>query len=225
MVDILTETGLAIINPLQSIWLKVVEFIPHVIGAIIVIVIGYFIAVILGHVVKVILEKIGLNRWIQKARLTKAVGHTDVPALCGTILKWYIIVIFLQAAASVARLGALSDFLMKFALWLPNLIVAVIIFLVGLAGIHYLEIKIKEHTKMKWTRGAAKVLSVVLLIILALVALRQIGINVTLAERVFLIVIGGFVFAIALAFGVGLGFGMKDESKNIIKLVKQGFHK
>lgn len=225
MADILAETGLAIISPLQNLWLKIVEFLPHLIGAIIVVIIGYFVALILGHVVRVVLEKIGLNRWIQKAKLTKAVGHTNVPALAGTILKWYVIIIFLQAAASVAKLGALSDFLMKLTLWLPNLIVAIIIFLVGLAGIHYLEIQIKEHTKMKWTRGAAKILSMVLVVILALVALRQIGVNVTLAERAFLIVIGGFVFAIALAFGIGLGFGMKDESKGIIKAIKKSFHK
>ena len=41
MADILTETGQAIISPLQIIGLKIIDFLPSLIGAIIVLIIGY----------------------------------------------------------------------------------------------------------------------------------------------------------------------------------------
>ena len=85
--DLITDTSTAIIDPLRSIWLKVIEVIPNLIGAILVLIVGAFVAVILGHATRAILEKFKVDEYVRKAKLTKAVGHTHVPAIVGEIVK------------------------------------------------------------------------------------------------------------------------------------------
>ena len=87
MAGFITETSGAIINPLSAIWLAVVEQLPNIVGAIIVLIIGVFVAVILGHAVRVVLEKLRVDEYVRKAKLTKTIGHTHVPAVAGELFK------------------------------------------------------------------------------------------------------------------------------------------
>ncbi len=221
MVNVLTETTVAILNPLQAIWLKVVEILPGLIAAILVLIIGSIVAIILGHALRVLLEKTNLDRFLRKAQLTKAVGHTNVPALLGELLRWYIIIIFLQAAVSLVNLGTLSTLLNNLVLWLPQLLIAVIVMLVGLAAAHYVQMRIVEHSKMKGMRISSVVLKWVIIIIAALIALKQIGIEVGILENVFQLAVGSLAVGVALAMGIGLGLGLKKEAEGFVKEMKK----
>lgn len=221
MVNIFTETTVSILNPLQTIWLKIVEVLPSLVAAIVVLIIGGFIAAILGHALRIILEKTKLDAWVKKAKLTKAVGHTHLPSLIGELFKWYIIIIFLQAAVALLNLGTISALLNSFVLWLPNLLIAVIIFLAGLAASHYVYIKVLEFTKMKGARMGAAVLKWVIIVLVSLVALKQIGIDVSVLENILLVVVGALAVGVALALGIALGLGLKKESQAFIKGIKK----
>ena len=221
MANALLDTTNAIILPLQTVWSEFAQILPNVIGAIVVLIIGTFVAVILGHALRIVLDKTRLDEALRKLKLTKAVGHTDVPALLGELLKWWIIIVFLQQAVDLVNLGSLTDLLQRFVLWLPNLLVAIIVMLVGLAAAHFVEIKIQEHTRLKGMRSSGLVIKWLIIILVALIALRNIGIDVTLIEQLFLYVIVAFAAGIALALGIGLGLGLKKESEGFIKDIKK----
>ena len=68
MVYAWSQTGEMILNPLYTLWINVIDVIPSLVAAIIVIVIGWFIALILGHAVRVILEKIRVDEKVRKAK-------------------------------------------------------------------------------------------------------------------------------------------------------------
>lgn len=221
MANLLTETTVAILSPLQQLWLEAVRVVPNLVGAILVLVIGVFVASILGHALRVLLEKTKMDQALRKAKLTKAVGHTNVPALLGELLKWFVIIIFLQQAVSLVNLGSLSALLNSFVLWLPELLIALIVFLLGLAGAHFVEYKILEHTNLKGMRISAKVLKWIVVLVVALVSLRQIGVDVGILENTFLLVVAALGAGVALALGIGLGLGLKKEAENVIKEVKK----
>lgn len=223
MVDILTETGTAILNPLQAIGLKIIDFLPGLIGAIIVLIIGYIVGWLIGHLIKVILDKAGLDKWLKKAALSKEVGHVNIPAITGEIVKWLIIIVFLQQAVALVKLGTLSEMLDKLVLWLPNLIVAVIILLAGLALAHYLGVKVEEHSKQKGIRFSIKLIKAVIVIMVLILALNQIGVKVGLLENTFLILVGAIAVGFAVALGIGLGSAMKKHSEDIIQEIRKNF--
>jgi len=219
--NLITETTVAILNPLQQLWLEAVRVVPNMVGAILVLLIGVFVASILGHALRVLLEKTKLDEALRKAKLTKAVGHTNVPALLGELLKWFVIIIFLEQAVSLVNLGSLTALLNAFVLWLPQLLVAIIVFLLGLAGAHLVEHKVLEHTNLKGMKVSAKILKWIVILVVALVSLRQIGVDVAILENTFLVIVAALGAGVALALGIGLGLGLKKEAENVIRDVKK----
>ncbi len=212
----------AVTDPLSRLWLEFVSAVPGVILAIVILIIGSFVGVILGHALRVILDKTRLDEALRKMRLTKIVGHTDVPSLMGELLKWWIIIIFLQQAVAVLNLGALSVMLDRFVGWLPSLLIAVIIFLLGLAAAHFVQMKVLEHTRLKGMKLAVKILSWIIILLVAVQALEIINIDVSLFKTVIVVVIGALAGGLALALGIGLGLGLRKESESFINNLKKG---
>ena len=221
MANIIGETGVAILNPLRDLWRVILTGLPNLLGAIIVLIIGVIIAVVLGKAVRIILEKIGVDEWIRKAKLTKAIGHTHVPAVIGEIFKWWLIVLFLAQAVQLVNLGVLSQSLLTFTAWLPKLIGAIVILLIGLAAVHYLYVFIAEHSRMKGMRIANKILSAVLIVILAIWTLRIINVPIEPVGDIVKYLVGAFAIAFALAFGISLGLGLKKDAESFIRELKK----
>ena len=223
MVGFLGQTTTSIINPLSAIWYSLVGQLPGIVAAIIVLIVGGFVAVILGHALKVVLEKLRADDYVRKARLTKTIGHTHVPAVAGEIFKWYILILFLQQAVALINLGTLTVLLGQFVAWLPNVIVAVVILLFGIASANYIYYKTWEHSKQKGVKASASILKTVIIFMVLMMSLKQIGVDVGILEHTFLLIVGALAIGIALALGIGLGLGLRKESENIIKGIRKNF--
>ena len=107
--------------------------------------------------------------------------------------------------------------------WLPSVIIAAVVLLFGLAVAHYIEMAIVEHSKIKGIAIGAAAIKWTVIVIVFIIALKQIGVQVTLLENAVLLTIGALVAGFALAFGISLGLGMKKEGEGFIKEVKKGF--
>ena len=223
MAGILYDTTQGIITPLGLIWQSISMQLPGIVGAIVVLILGCFVAVILGHAVRVVLEKLRVDEYVRKAHLTKTIGHTHVPAVAGELFKWYIIILFLQQVVVMVKLGQLSDLLRTFVLWLPNVIIAIVVFLFGLATANYVKMKTEEHSRQKGTKAAGSILKTVIIIMVIIVALKQVGIDVSILESTFLLIIGALAVGVALALGIGMGLGLRKESENIVSQIKKNF--
>ncbi len=215
------EAGSAIIGPIANIFSNFVNSLPSVIVALVIVAIGYIVAAIIGHALRLILEKIGLDKYVEKAHLTKAVGHTHLGGVLAEILKWYIFIVFLGAAVSQLPFGVLTSLLSQLTLWLPNIIAAVLVVLVGFLVAHYVKFKIEQHSKMKGALVAGRVLKTVIIIIALILALQLVGVETSLLSNLVLIIIGAIAIGIALALGIGLGLGLKKEGETWINDVKK----
>jgi len=221
--DVFTTTGVAILNPLINLWESFIDIIPGIIGAIIILLLGYFIAYILGNSVRILLDKLGLDKQLEKAHVMHKFGKSKISAILGEIIKWYIFIVFIGAAVELLRLGTLTSLLTSFVSWLPNLIAGILVVLVGVLVAHFVEHKMTEHTKMKGMELAAKAVKIVLYFIVAVIALAQIGIDVSFLEWVFLILVASVAIGITIALGISLGHALKGEGKNIVDSVKKNF--
>ena len=109
-------------------------------------------------------------------------------------------------------------------MWLPNVIIAAIIIIFGVALSHFVGMKVEEHTEVKGTKFLNKILKFVILFIVIVIALGQIGVDASILENTFLLLVGAFAIGIAVALGIGLGGALKNESKDIVKDVKEMLH-
>jgi len=224
VVDFLVSASEALTNPLVNLWISFVNILPNLIAAIIILIIGYVVAYILGHAVKVLLFKLGLDNQIEKARISKALGRIKLSALLGEITKWYIFIIFLQSAIDLVNLGTLSILLQEFVMWLPNVIAAALIIIFGLFLAHFVTLKIREHTDVKGGKTLTGILNIVITFIVVVIALEQIGINVSILSNMFLILLGGLALGAAIAIGLSFGLGMQKDSGKALEKMKKWFH-
>lgn len=219
----LAETGLALLNPLEILWNKFVEFFPSFVSVIILLVIGYLLGLIIGHAIRVILQKAGLDRWLHKGELSRAIGKTHLSSVLGELVKWYIFIIFLQTSVELLDLGGLSDILSVFVNWLPNLLIAIIVVMFGMVLAHYVELRVTAHSKVRGVTITSKILKWVIIFMVVLIALRQIGVEVGILENAFLLVIGALAIGIALALGIGLGLGLKKDGEQFVQDIMKNF--
>ncbi len=220
MVDAFSATGSLILDPLITLWNGFVTILPGIIAAIILLIIGYFIALGLGSLVKLLIEKSGLDHYIEKSKFSKSVGHFHLSRLIGEVAKWYIFLIFLTEGVDLLELGTLSSLLKEFVRWLPNLIVAGIVVILGVALAHFVSMKIEEHTTTKGVKFFSKLIKIVIYFIILVIGLQQIGVDVAILENTWYLLIGALAIGLAIALGIGLGGALKQEGREIIDDLK-----
>jgi hypothetical protein len=206
MVFDFSQIGKELTNPFVYFWNAAVQYLPGIVAAIIILIIGYLIAMVVGFVIRKIVEHTKLDDFLVKKKIEKphVLGGARLSSIIGRLLKWWVFIIFLTPAANVIKLGSLADILTKLALWLPHLIAAVVIMVVGLLVAEFLA-NIPLHAKqLEGMKAVAVAIKVVVLVFFALISLREIGINIVLAETTLMMLIGGIILIFVIGFGVGL---------------------
>ena len=213
--DAISTTGSLILNPLISLWNGFVGVLPGIIAAIIVLIIGYFVALGVGHAVKVLLEKAGLDGYLERSKFAKGAGHFNLSRILGEVTKWYIFLIFIQSGVDLLRLGTLSSLLNEFVRWLPNVIVAAVVLLIGILVAKFLEDVVRASVKAAGLVSAnflGALTKWAIFIFTLLIALNQLKV----AEDIIRIVIIGVVAAGSIALGLAFGMGGVKHAESMI---------
>jgi hypothetical protein len=214
--------GQGVTTALTQMWGSFASALPGLFAAIVLLLIGYIIGGAFGFLVHKLLDKAQVDAHIRRAGFAHSIGFISVPRLTGSITKWYIFALFLVPAAEILNFVTLSALLKQFALWVPTLIAAIVIMLFGLVLADFLADKML-HAKRKGVRFASGVVRWFVIIFTVLMALQQIGIDVSLLTNATLILLAGAALGLGIALGWGFGGAIKDEAKVIIKNVKKGF--
>lgn len=211
----------AISGSLLELWTRFIFFLPILIGAILVFVIGWAIAIAIGHFVIRVLELVRLNDPFERlsglrATLERAGFDLNVPRFLGGLVKWFLYIVVLLATANILGLDAVADFLNDVIRFLPNLIVAAIIFVVGVIFGNFVGRVAKasiEAAKLPHGSATGTVAKWAVVIFATLAALFQLGIAGPLIQTMFT----AFVAMVAIAGGLAFGLGGKDLATKILK--------
>lgn len=214
--DNLSATGNLILDPFVTLFYSFLSVLPSIILALLLLVLGYAVAYLIGWATRWVIDA-AIGKQLKQAKLSKAVGQTNWSSLIGELVKWFVFIIFLTVAAEILNLAKLSELLQSFVQWLPNVLFAIIIFFAGLSLVHYLDMKLKNYTRMKGMGLMRAVIKTVLIFLIILIALGQIGVNVVVLQQAFLILIAALGLGFALALGIGLGLGLRSESEKWVK--------
>ncbi len=217
----LSNIGASIVDPFLSIWYWLVKAVPDVIAAIVILIVGYLVALAVSSILENLLNRARFDAWVfEKTNLRHAIGKFDLTHFLSMIAKWYIIVLFLGATAARIQLETLSAFLTSLSVWIPQVIVAVVMGLIGIMAGMYVEKKVTE-THAKGSKIVAMAAKWVIYVFTTLLVLNQVGMKIALAENSFLIILSGAVLMIAMVLGISFGLGFRDEAKKIITDVKR----
>lgn len=222
--DFLESIGRAILDALRELGYKIVDFLPNIIAALIVLIVGIIIARFLGRLVRKIVQVLKVDKYIRKIniieRIEKAGTIVEFSAILGWLVKWFLYIVLLIAVSEIMSLGQFTAFLTDIALYLPNVIIAVLILIVGLVLGEFIDnliVSILKSTKAKLASLVGTVAKWSIFIFAVLAALMQLGVAVTLIQTLFMAVM------VTLALGAGLAFGLggREAAKSFIEKVRK----
>lgn len=214
----LQNWGDVIVASLQEVWTSVASFIPTFLGALIVFVVGWIVAVALGKVIEQVVRTLKVDHVLAQLEMEKMMERAgwklNSGAFVGGLVKWFLIVVFLLAAANILGLNQVSDFLRDVLLYIPNVVVASLILIIAALVSETVEKVVRGSAEAAGYRGSlVGVMTRWAIWIFAFVAvLLQLGIAATLVQTL----VTGLVAALALAFGLAFGLGGKDAAAGFI---------
>lgn len=207
-------------------WLRIVAFLPRLLGALVIIIIGVIVANLLRWVVERVIETLRLQTAFDELQFAKALKaarlNTNLARMAGVFVQWVVIILFLIPSVSVIGLGQVSSLLNDIIRYLPNVGVAVVVLFFGALLAEFIGSITRAAAAGLGAIAATSLaaLSRYLIYVFAgLVALSQLGI----ASQVINILLTGFVAAAAIAFGLAFGLGGKDSANDLIAKIRRDF--
>ncbi len=216
----ITEWSTALMTSLAAAMGLFFSAIPKVLGFLVIVIVGWMLASLVGKGVAALLRAVKFNELSQRAGLTDFVSkmgtQTDAAGVVAAVSKWFIRLIALVVAFDALGLPAVSDVLRQLLLWLPNVVVALVVLVIGGLAAVALS-RVVRGAAAKSALGdadlLAKVASGLVWAFAIVVAVNQIGIATTLVNTLFMAVVG----AIALALGLSFGLGGRDTAAEIVR--------
>src|SRR5215217_5726107 len=183
-------------------------FIPRLIGFLIVLAIGYIIARVVKGILTKVLERVGIDRALHSGSTGQYVNRVapDVrPSnLIGSLAFWFLFLGAVAIAVSQLGIAALDNFVAAIGAYIPNVIAAVLIFVVAgavAAAVGGLVARTMGDTPTGKVVGS--VVPVLVMAIATFMILNQLQIAPEIVTITYAALIGGVFLAMALAFGLG----------------------
>jgi len=206
----ITSTGDALLTAFANALAIFFAFIPHLIGAIIILIIGLIVGRLVGTLVTKGLRAVKFDQIAERADvsdLLRNAGMTmDAAAVVSGIAKWFIYIIFFQVAASTLGFPQLTAILNQVLAFQPRIVVALVILLVG-ALVTKLLAGVVRGAVGTSRLGNADVLGNVtryaVLAFAVVAALSQLEIAPAIVNTLWTAITGMVAVALDLAFGLG----------------------
>ena len=201
----------AVVVSITAALVNLLSFIPALVGAIVILVIGWIIASALARLVTTVLQRVGFESAAQRTGVADfleksgARGWTASRVL-GELVKWTIRLVFLEAAASALHLEAVTELINRVVLFVPNLVVALVVLMVGALLARLLSGMVRGATAEAGFSNPdlmGRIAQTAVLAFAVIVAVNQIGIAAAIVNTLVMAVVGAVALAAALAFGLG----------------------
>jgi Conserved TM helix len=183
-------------------------FLPKLLGFLVVLAIGWIVAKVVKTVVTKALQKVGLDRALHSGSTGRYVDRvapdTSPSRLIGSLAFWFIFLGALAIAVSQLGIAALDNFVAAIGAYLPNIIAAVLIFVVAgaiAAAIGGLVARTMGDTPTGKVVGSA--VPVLVMAIATFMILNQLQIAEEIVTITYAALLGAAALAMALAFGLG----------------------
>lgn len=216
----------AVLTSATNILTSIGNFIPSLLGAIVILVVGFIAANLIDTLVTKLLVSVRFNQLADRLEVNRFLRNTGArltaAEVVGKIGYWFILITAFLAAADTLGLKQVSAILGNILLYIPNVVVAIVIVMVGALLGDLLANLVRGTVRtasISTADSLAKITRWSILVFAGLLALEQLGI----ANRLIEILFTGFVAALAVALGLSFGLGGQAWAKGILEdLTRKG---
>lgn len=199
-----------VLEPARVFLAQLGEFLPKLILAVIILISGWMLAKFLKLALMKGLRAVNFHVLAEKAGVDdflRAGGvKTDMVGLLGLLLFWFVLLLALVIAFNSLGLTYITDLVSRVVLFIPNVVVAVLILAGGLYFARFVGRTVGAFSASAGLKDAdllGRVAQYAIVVFIVLIALDQVNVVTDIIRQTFLILVGGVVLALALAFGLG----------------------
>jgi hypothetical protein len=224
MHEIIAKIIESLTNAIQSKYDSFVQMAPYIMGALAVFLFGWILAELASRAIMKMSKRVKLDWLAEKTGLKNVLERTkskmSPSELIAKSVKGYLIFLFFIEATKVAKLTEIAVFLTKVISYVPEVIIAVFIMLVGIQIGSTMQAVISTSLSFAKSTtadalGVAAKYTVITFAVLA--ALSQLNIADILVQTLFI----GFVAMLTIAGGLAFGLGGKDVVRELLESMKQ----
>ena len=214
------ETGVGeVSSALQTAFQPVINLLPSVVAMIAVLVIGYVVARLLARAANAVGQRIGLDGAAERsglsASMTKVGIERGLSAIVSQLVFWMLMCVFVVAAFNLLNLPSLSAATQKLVDYIPKLLAATTVVLIGLLIASFLRGVIAtaaDRIGISYADRLASGAYYILAMMTFIAAFDQLEIQSALLNQLILIAFG----ALALGVGLSVGLGGRDVAGGIM---------
>ncbi|HET9386333.1 MAG TPA: hypothetical protein VFO67_14390 [Gemmatimonadales bacterium] len=198
------------LEPVRAFLAQVGAFLPRLALALAVLIAGWLAAKLARFTVvkglrainfNVLTERAGMDGFLKQGGLER-----DTTDIFGLLVYWLVIFAALVIACNGLGLTYITDLLGRVVLFVPKVIVALVILAFGAYFAAFIGGTVITYCRNVGIQDAdllGKLAQYAIIGFVVLIALDQINIGGDIIRQSFLIILGGVVLALALAFGIG----------------------
>lgn len=213
-----------VMESLQQILGGILEFLPKILAAVLVLFVGWIVAIVLGKFVGRVVRLLQLDRLLDSAGVNKFFFRAGAPlkidVVFSEIVKWFVLIVFFISTAKILNLGQITQFLNDVLNYIPRVIVAVVILILGVLVANFIAELVKGTTTaahFSASKAFASVARYVIIIFSFLAAFEQLDIAEAYLNSLF----QALVYMLAGAAAIAFGLGGKEVAAELLKKVKR----
>jgi small-conductance mechanosensitive channel len=196
-----------------------IDAVPRLLVAVAVIVVLLVVAKIVERIMRAVLVRVRFDALLGQAGLDKTLQRMGVGQSLSVVLPrltyFLLLFLFARAAADAYGLTAISDAIAAMFAYLPNVIAAVLIVVVGSSASQFagrMTTQAADESGIEFAKQLGSLVSALILFIVGVMAISQLQFDTEMVRIVTICTLSG----LALAFGLSIGLGTRDVTRNVL---------
>ena len=199
-----------LLEPARTVLAQISQFTVNALLVIIILLIGWLLSKVIRSVVTKILKTAKIDELSNRIELDKLLAKGGITytlsELIGGICYWLGLLITFMVAVNAVGLTIAADLLNKVLLYIPNVVAALFILILGMFVSTLLKNIVQtaaSNAGLNQGKLLAQVVETVVIAFAIFVGLEQLQIGIRITELTISIVLGSLGLGLALAFGLG----------------------
>jgi hypothetical protein len=199
-----------LLEPARVVLSQIGQFLVYVLLVIIILILGWILSKLIKSLVVRVLRAVKIDDISDRIELDSILAKGGIKyslsELVGVIFYWFGILITFVVAINAVGLTIAADLLNKIVLYVPNIIAAIFILILGMFVATLLRNIVHTaatNAGLSQTKLLAKIVEVIVAVFAIIIAMEQLGINAKIIEVAISIALASLGLGFALAFGLG----------------------
>ncbi|GEM_PF-564323 len=208
-----------LIESISALLSAVIEMAPRVIAGVVLFILALIVAKMVERILRGMLKKMHLESLAEKIGLASTLARFGLKKplheLLPRFVYYLLVVLFAQIAAEVLGIKPISEAVSSLFAYLPNLIAAVLLLLIGSVAGQFVGravARAAEESGLDFASSLGSAVSVLILLLSGIMAIGQLKIDTDIIRIVTICTLSG----LGLAFGLSFGLGTRTVTRSII---------